>query len=155
LVHAAGGDVPPGAVRAELKRAGAVTELENGRLRAAKRYFVPADFDEKAIAVIAGILFPNIATIAHNTNPTRTTDGFIHRFAYSNRLDVKSTVMFRKWARSEATNFVEHVDDWLASHEPDADVSEEDQSRKVAGVGVFYYEGPATGYDAASDQHGG
>lgn len=152
LVHAAGGDVPPGAVRAELKRAGAVSELEDGRLRAVKRYFVPADFDEKAVTVISSILFPNIATIAHNTNPDRTTDGFIHRFAYSNRLNAPSTLMFRKWARAEVTNFVEHVDDWLASHESGEEALEEGQSEQVAGVGVFYYEGPVKGYDEGCEQ---
>jgi Family of unknown function (DUF6502) len=40
LVRAVAGDVPPGAVRAELRRAGAVVDLEDGSLQAVKRYYV-------------------------------------------------------------------------------------------------------------------
>ena len=42
LLRIAGGDVPPGAVRAELLGAGAIVELESGMLRVLKRHFVPA-----------------------------------------------------------------------------------------------------------------
>ncbi len=83
LVRAVGGDVPPGAVRAELFRAAAVQELENGLLRPTKRYFVPGDFDEKAITVMSGMLFPFISGVDHNSNPARKTAGFIQRIAYA------------------------------------------------------------------------
>lgn len=142
LVRAVAGDVPPGAVRAELKRAGAIVDLEDGRLQAVKRYYVPGDVDEKAITVISGLLFPMAAGIAHNTNPARTSDGFIQRFAFSDNLDAEARFEFRHWSRIQATRFIESMDDWLAEHEVMDGASVSEPTRPTAGIGVFYYEGP-------------
>lgn len=140
LVKVAGGDVPPGAVRAELLRATAVAELENGSLRAVKRYFVPGDFDEKAITILSGILYPMIGGVEHNSNPNRRTPGFIQRFAFG-KLSVEHRPEFREWSRSEATNFVESVDDWLVSHGADS-TTQGTADDTISGVGVFFFEGP-------------
>ena len=138
LVKAVGGDVPPGAVRAELFRAAAVQELENGLLRPTKRYFVPGDFDEKAITVLSGMLFPFISGVDHNSNPARKSAGFIQRIAYA-RLSPEDREAFRVWSRAEATRFIESIDDWLIAREVMANESADDP---ISGVGVFYYEGP-------------
>lgn len=142
LVRAVAGDVPPGAVRAELKRAGAIIELDDGSLQAVKRYYVPGDVDEKAITVISGMLFPMAAGIAHNANPVRTADGFIQRFAFSDHLDPQSRLEFKHWSRMQATHFIESMDDWLAVHEYTAEGDQPVSDRATAGIGVFYYEGP-------------
>lgn len=142
LVRAVAGDVPAGAVRAELKRAGAIVDLDSGSLRAVKRYYVPGSFDEKAITVMSGMLFPLAAGVAHNSNPNRAAEGFIQRFAFSDSLAASQVPEFRRWSRLEATKFIEAMDDWLAQHEssvPDPDAQDE---RRTAGIGVFYYEGP-------------
>jgi hypothetical protein len=138
LVKAVGGDVPPGAVRAELFRATAVKELENGLLRPTKRYFVPGDFDEKAITVMSSMLFPLISGVDHNSNPTRKSAGFIQRIAYA-RLSPEDREAFRVWSRAEATRFIESIDDWLIAREV---VVNETVDAPISGVGVFYYEGP-------------
>lgn len=143
LVRAVAGDVPPGAVRAELKRAGAVLDLEDGSLRAIKRYYVPGDVDEKAITVISGMLFPMTAGIAHNANPSRTSDGFIQRFAFTDNLDASARLEFRRWSRDQATRFIESMDDWLADHETTSHDGLSSSATTTAGIGVFYYEGPA------------
>lgn len=143
LVRAVAGDVPPGAVRAELKRAGAVIDVDDGSLQAIKRYYVPGDVDEKAITVMSGMLFPMAAGIAHNTNPARTADGFIQRFAFSDNLDPQSRVAFRHWSRMQATRFIESMDDWLAAHEGTAGADQPTLHGETTGIGVFYYEGPA------------
>lgn len=142
LVHAVAGDVPPGAVRAELKRAGAVVELENGVMQVTKRYYVPGNVDERAITTISGMFFPLAAGLAHNTDPNRTSDGFIQRFAFSDKLAPALVPAFRHWARFEATKFIESMDDWLAAHEESGVGSDRREGPLRAGVGVFYYEGP-------------
>ncbi|MGB5103435.1 MAG: DUF6502 family protein [Steroidobacteraceae bacterium] len=143
LVHAVAGDVPPGAVRAELRRAGAIIEHDDGGIQVTKRYYVPGSVDERAITTISGMFFPLAAGLAHNTNPTRESDGFIQRFAFSDRLPPALIPAFRYWARAEAIRFIESMDDWLAAHE----VTGTDQKRHEvparAGIGVFYYEGPS------------
>lgn len=142
LVRAVAGDVPPGAVRTELKQAGAVIEFDDGRLRAQKRHYVPGNVDEKAIITVSGMLFPLAAGLAHNTNPKRTSDGFIQRFAFSQNLSRSAIEVFRKWARSQAIKFIESTDDWLAENEcsPGEFVDGDGQGQTV-GMGVFYYEG--------------
>jgi hypothetical protein len=143
LVRAVAGDVPPGAVRAELKRSGAVMELPEGVLRAVRRYYVPGDVDEKAITVISGMLFPMAAGIAHNTNPARASDGFIQRFALSDRIDSRIIPEFRKWSREKSTQFIESIDDWLAHAERTDSAEQSSGDAPVVGIGVFYYEGPS------------
>jgi hypothetical protein len=138
LVRAVAGDVPPGAVRAELLRAAAMIELENGMLRPTKRYFVPGDFDEKAITVMAGMLHPFLGGLDHNSNPQRSSAGFIQRIAYA-KLPPDDRERFRAWSREQATKFIEAVDDWLMRRQISP---EDDGGEPMSGVGVFYYEGP-------------
>jgi hypothetical protein len=143
LVKAVAGDVPPGAVRAELRKAGAIVEMDDGRIAAVKRYYVPGNVDEKAITVLSNLLFPLAAGIEHNSNPDRKADGFFQRFVFSERLLPGVVPVFRSWSRSEATKFVESVDDWIAAHELDAVAARENgPTNEIAGIGVFYYEGP-------------
>jgi hypothetical protein len=148
LVRAVAGDVPSGAVRAELKRAGAIAETSDGRLLPTKRYYVPGNVDEKAITVMSGMLFPLAAGIDHNSRPGRTADGFIQRFAFSDGLSAESVPAFRAWSRREAVRFIESVDDWIAENEsPGKSASHRHGGLPViSGVGVFYYEGPVAEY---------
>lgn len=145
LVRAVAGDVPPGAVRAELKRAGAVIDLEDGRLRVVKRYYVPGNVDEKTITAMSGVVFPLTAGVVHNTDPARISQGFIQRFAWSESLDPAAVPAFRDWSRERATIFIEQMDDWLAEHEVASRQVSRDGStdNPIVGIGVFYYEGPS------------
>ena len=144
LVRAVAGDVPSGAVRAELRRAGAIAETSDGRVVPTKRYYVPGDVDEKAIAVMSAMLFPLAAGIDHNSRPGRTTDGFIQRFAYSDSLSRDMVPAFREWSRREAVKFIESMNNWLAENEsPNKLLSQRSGGLpEIAGIGVFYYEGP-------------
>jgi Family of unknown function (DUF6502) len=150
LVRSVSGDIPLGAIRAELKQAGAIDELENGTVCALKRYYIPSAFDEKAIAGIPRILFPLAATMAYNANPRRTTQGYIQRFAYSHSLSPGSVDDFRRWSRIQATDFIESIDSWLGAREQPSSGDAHAVSRPLVGVGVFYYEGPAA-EDSISD----
>lgn len=143
LVRAVAGDVPAGAVRAELKRAAAIVENDDGSIEVRKRYYVPGNVDEKAITVISGMLFPMAASVEHNANPSRRTDGFIQRFAFSESLSAAAATLFRKWARGESTKFIEAIDNWLATYEGFEPPGSTQESQLRAGVGVFYYEGPS------------
>jgi hypothetical protein len=145
LVRAVAGDVPPGAVRAELKRAGAIVEIEDGRLRVMKRYYVPGSVDEKAITVMSGMVFPLACGIVHNADPSRTVSGFIQRYAFSQTLPPEAVERFRVWSRERATLFSEQMDDWLAQNEEQGTVASADakSTYRNAGIGVFYYEGPS------------
>jgi hypothetical protein len=148
LVRAVAGDVPPGAVRAELRKAGAVLEAQAGYIVATKRFFVPGNADEKAITSLSALVFPLMAGIDHNSEPSRSSDGFIQRFAYSDSLAPGMTPVFREWSRSEATRFIESIDDWLAEHEVPQDEGAQVGERGIVGIGVYYYQGPTADYVA-------
>jgi hypothetical protein len=137
LVKIAGGDVPPGAVKAELLAAGAITELESGMLRALKRHFIPGSVDEKLVFGLTHILFPVLEGLARNTSDV-AREPWVQRLAYSRRLLPSALPLFRHIARERCSDFVRSVDDWLVSHEaePDADCV----SVMSVGVGVFYFE---------------
>jgi hypothetical protein len=137
LVRVAGGDVPPGAVKAELLAAGAAVELESGMLKALKRHFVPGSVDEKLVFGLTHILFPVLEGMARNTGGV-AKEPWVQRLAYSRRLLPSALPLFRHIARERCGDFVQSVDDWLVSHEADREA--EHGPVMSVGVGVFYFE---------------
>ena len=142
LVRSVAGDVPLGAVRAELKQAGAIEELGDGTVQALKQYYVPGDFDEKALTAIVGSLFTLAATTEHNANRERTSPGYVQRFAYSHSLQGEAMDQFRRWSRIQATDFIESMDRWLGANEPADSTMADMSSGQIVGVGVYFYQGP-------------
>lgn len=152
LVRAAGGDVPPGAVRAELSDASSIFEAEDGLLQPVKRYFVPADVGEELVVGFAHIVTPVLEGLARNTD-IACTQPFIQRLAYSDRLMPSTVPHFREVARDRASEFVQIIDDWLSSHEMRNELIAGDNCR--VGLGVFYYEGqPPLEHPAAAEVTG-
>jgi hypothetical protein len=136
LVKRVGGDVPAGAVRAELIAAGAIVELPNGRLRALKRFFVPATLDEDLVIGFAFVVAPVLETLSHNiSNPS---SALIQRTAYSDHLSEEALSNFRRISHEQAEGLITAIDKWLSLNES-AEVNAEDSSKR-AGVGVFYFE---------------
>ena len=143
LVRAVAGDVPPGAVRARIEESWRHLDTETGNIVATKRFFVPGNADEKTITALSGILFPLMSGIDHNSEPCRSNDGFIQRFAFSDNLAPNLIPVFRDWSRSEATKFIESVDDWLAEHECKPTDDGQTDGRGIVGIGVYYLlQGP-------------
>lgn len=137
LVKAAGGDLPAGAVRAELLAAGAVVETVDGDLRAVKRHFVPADVGEELLVGFTHMIIPVVEGVARNTDE-RCAAPFIQRLVYSDRLAPDAAPLFRRVARDQVTGFVQSVDDWLSANElPDTEAVPSCRY----GIGVFYFEG--------------
>ena len=136
LVRRVGGDVPAGAVRAELLSAGGMLELPNGKFRAQKRFFVPSAYGEDLIVGLAFIVGPVLETLRHNLEKPEAA--FIQRVAYSDHLPNASVESFRRLSHDQAEQLMQRVDQWLATHEKDEGVPE-DAERRV-GLGVFYFE---------------
>jgi len=136
LVKRVGGDVPAGAVRAELLSAGGMIELSNGRFRAQKRFYVPSDFGEDLVVGFAFIVAPMMETLSHNLG--NSASAFIQRVAYSDHIPSGDVPLFRQFGHANAEDFMQGIDQWLASHES-AGIAETNIERRV-GVGVFYFE---------------
>lgn len=149
LVRAAGGDVPPGAVRAELVEAGAVAELYDGRMRPTKRYFVPADVGKDLLVGFTHFVSPLLAGLARNTD-RNCSQPFFQRLAFSDRLTASTVPLFRELSNEHSSSFLQTIDDWLSTNESNLDLPA--SSLHSVGVGVFYYESSAT--DDGDDQEG-
>lgn len=151
IVKAAGGDVPAGAVRAELLAADAVLEAEGGALMPTKRHFVPADVGEELLVGFTHMVIPVLEGLARNTDD-RCVAPFIQRLVYSDRLSPAAVPLFRQVARDRVTGFVQSVDDWLSPNETDD--ADGDKPYRF-GIGVFYYEGVPSVFTEPSDSaHG-
>jgi hypothetical protein len=139
LVKRVGGDVPAGAVRAELLAARGMTELPNGRFRAQQRFYIPSEFGEDLVVGLAFIVSPMLETLSHNlTSPPKA---FFQRVAYSDHVPESDIGLFRAYGHADAAEFMERVDRWLAEHEDKAASVSENVDRRV-GIGVFYFENP-------------
>lgn len=147
LVRAAGGDVPAGAVRAELLDAGALVELADGQLRATKRHYIPADVGEDLLVGLTHFVSPVLTGLVRNTDPI-CSQPFIQRLAYSDRLTASSVLLFREISKELTSLFLRTVDDWLSVNESKVDPPSPtlpSLNTHRAGLGVFYYESPITG----------
>lgn len=138
LVKRVGGDVPAGAVRAELLSAGGMVELGNGRFRVQKRHFIPAAFNEDLIVGFAFIVAPLLETMRHNLeNPS---EAFIQRVSYSDHLPDGKRLAFREFAHQNAEGLMQSVDKWFGQH--DETIGETEDVERRVGLGVFYFERP-------------
>ncbi|MGB5345752.1 MAG: DUF6502 family protein, partial [Woeseia sp.] len=67
LVKKHGCDIPPGAMRTELKRIDAIRETDAGMLQVLKRNVSGLDVHERLVTGLAKVLYPAALTISHNT----------------------------------------------------------------------------------------
>jgi hypothetical protein len=144
LVKKYAGDIPEGAIRKELIRAGTVAEDASGLLVVQERYFYPAAFNEDFMRNAAFALKNLGETLVHNaqlagdeTSPAPIRHGRFERFAWTDRLNEPAIEEFKQWVRSEGTRFIEQADDWIGKHEiAGADTG----NRRTAGVGLYYFQ---------------
>jgi hypothetical protein len=147
LVRKYAGDIPPGAMRKELLRAGTVTEDDAGNLCVRARYFTPGDFDEDFVRNAAFALRSLGDTLVYNaTLAAKTRSGEavpsprrFERFAWTDRLTSRSIEALQQWVHTEGTSFVEAADTWIGEHESASNAIRADERRTV-GVGVYYFE---------------
>ncbi len=140
LVKKFGGDIPPGAMRTELKRIGAIAELDGGRLMARTRSVVGLDDHEKLISGLAHVLYPAALTMAHNTSVESDGDSWVHLSASAQSVRPSDLGRIRRVSSDRAKAFIESVDDYFGAHETLYDSESEVASERAVGIGVFYFE---------------
>jgi len=128
------------AVRAELKRSGAIIDREDGSLQAVKRYYVPGNVDEKAITVMS------VWSSDDSRSCPQFRSGARIRRIHSEICFLGQSRSIRcapvsHWSRAQATKFIEAMDDWLAEHESEVSLGGGEAQLQPVLVS-FYYEGP-------------
>ena len=140
LVRQYGGDIPPGAMRTELKRVGAIEEDEQGNLSVLKRTFRPEGDHESLVASLVHAVYPLVATVSHNTDPDRVGSTWAQRIAFSQAVKTDDVPRLKRIAADRIGAFSESIDDLFMAYETLSEPEPRDEGTLTIAVGVFYFE---------------
>lgn len=140
LVRKHGGDVPPGAMRTELKRIEALQVEDDGRLRPLKRAAYNVDLHDRLIGGLAGIIYPAALNLAHNLESDDESDRWINWAATSKFVRDSDRGRIMRISSDRITEFVEAIDDMYGAYETLYDRDSRPTETRAVGVGVFYFE---------------
>ena len=146
LVKKYGGDIPPGAMRTELKRVGAVNEDDSGQLTVQMKFFRPFDRDEQLQRALSQALYGLALNIDHNISRD-IDESWVERTAFSTRIRRGDNSRVRRISQDRAIEFVESVNDLFSAYETIYSEDEPEVESTTVGVGVYYFE--SDGQDAA------
>jgi len=137
LVRQCAGDIPPGAMRTELKRIGAVKETENGLLEVTTREHFPQDADGRLMIGINHGLRQLAATVAFNSDPeqeiTRT-----QKFVDSPLVSKRIVPALQAELDARLSEFAVTIDDRFSEIERESRIDGEGDKVSV-GVGLYFY----------------
>lgn len=139
LVKKYGGDIPPGAMRTELKRVGALDENKDGELTVTKKYFRPVDQDDQLKRALSQAMYGLALTIDHNLGES-DEQSWVERIAFSPRIRPDDRSRVRRIAQDRASEFVESVNDLFSAYETIYSDDKSDSISTTVGVGVYYFE---------------
>jgi hypothetical protein len=140
LVKRYGGDIPPGAMRTELKRISAIEFDDQGMLVALKRAPYSTDTREKLIGGLAKIIYPAALNLVHNMDDedsnwwinVAVTSKYIHDSDRGRIMTVSS---------ERLKELSESLDDMYGAYEAlNVRNQDDDMPGKAVGVGLFYFE---------------
>ncbi len=140
LVKAHGGDVPPGAMRTEMKRVGVVEEGDDGALRVVARALRPDSDHQRLVTTLVHGAYAHLSNIAHNTEPGSSEYKWASRYAYTTSLQNSGAGQLRRIAKDRISDFAESIDDVFIAYEALHDDSDKSGEGNPVAVGVFYFE---------------
>lgn len=140
LVRRFGGDIPPGAMRTELKRVGAIREDEHGNLHVVRRSVTPAGQHDNLIAALAHSAYPLLSTIAHNVHTEDAGDRWAQFTAFTQAVKSSDVPRVRRISFDRLVEATESFDDLFMAYESLHEADKEETHRNTIAVGVFYFE---------------
>ncbi len=121
LVHRYAGDIPPGAMRVELMRAGAVADVSNGEILPTRVHYIPEDVDEKFVRSMFFALANLAATLVHNANVNNQKNSanirLFERYVWTARISPSDAEEFKTLAQGKAMKMLSELDDWIGARE--------------------------------------
>jgi hypothetical protein len=138
LVRRVAPALPAVAMIKELKSAGALEELADGRLWPVKRAYVPRPLAAERLRLWSSVLSDISSTIEHNFDADRGAPTRFERRAVNLRVDRRALPEFTKLLEREGQTFLERMDDWLSAHVAKTEEDSDDAIR--VGVGVYQIE---------------
>jgi hypothetical protein len=146
LVKKYGGDIPPGAMRTELKRVNAIEEDSDGNLTVKRRHIRPVDKEQVIQTAIGRALFGLAHAINHNLDNV-DQHGWLQRLASTTRIRVEDKPRVRRISRDRAEEFITSIDDLFSAYETIYPDESTEKGKSVVGVGVYYFESDLEGVE--------
>lgn len=140
LVRRFGGDIPPGAMRTELKRIKAIEETNDGKLRVLKRNVSGREVNERLADGLEYLIYPTALALANNTGLQSGEETWVMRTAATSRVRESDVPRLRRISSDRLAEFVESIDDLFAAYETLHDDDPSESSERAVGVGVIYFE---------------
>jgi uncharacterized protein DUF6502 len=140
LVKAYGGDVPPGAMRTEMRRVGVIKEGEDGVLHVVTRTLRPDSDHQNLITTLVHGAYAYMSTVDHNTDSSLSESTWPSRIASTTALRVNDTRQLRRIAKDRISDFAESIDDVFITFEAMHDDNENTGEGNAVAVGIFYFE---------------
>ena len=139
LVKQHSGDIPPRAILDELLRVGTVAMDEDGRIHLLSDGFVPRTGEKDKLHILGTDVQFLLSTIDYNLQQNSLTPRFQRKVAYNN-LPVEALPEFRELSAEKAQALLIELDRHLSKHDRDINPKVKGSSRKVAGLGIYYFE---------------
>jgi hypothetical protein len=134
------GDVRPITVLRELLDARAVRKLEDGRVEALARNYIPKPTDEQLIRLWGTVLADVADVYVHNMTRSPRSPTRFERAAKNTRMPLSAAPAFREFLEREGQAFLERTDAWLAENAVKEDKGDPKEPTTRLGVGVYHID---------------
>jgi hypothetical protein len=141
-------DIPPGAMKGTLQKAGVVTEDNHGLLKVSQPFFYSRQFDEDFVRGLAFSLANHGSTLLYNATLHQRADlsvaqksqlSRLERGVWSEHLSPAAIENFKVWVHQTAPQFLEDANRVIG--ESELPKSQWDSfPKRAVGVAIFYYE---------------
>ena len=132
------GDIPQGAVIAELNRVGALETQANGLVMLKRRSFLPAGFNEEKLRILANQYEDLGSTVIFNLDDVDQPR--MQRYVVNDAIPADRVKEFQELATALGQALLERLDDWLS----DCQVTNEDPDQNVrtvrTGLGMYFFK---------------
>jgi hypothetical protein len=142
------GDIPPGAMRATLHKAGVIEQDAQGLLIVRQPFFYSRAFNEDFVRGLAfslsnlGSTLVNNAAVFQETKLSREKKAELYRLergVWSEHLSEAGATRFKSWVDEAAPRFLEEANRLIGENElPKSEWSQ--RPPRAVGIGLFYYE---------------
>ena len=141
LVKKFGGDVPPGAMRTELKRMDLVAEDEDGSLLVKSRTLVPPDSTDNLMTCLVHRVYPLLATTVKNTEPHKVRGEGVAQFStYSLSIDQGDRTRLKRISYDRLSEMAVSFDDLFSTFGSTSNGQDKKIENPVVSVGLYYFE---------------
>jgi hypothetical protein len=148
LVTRRAGDIPPGAMRVTLQKAGVLSQDASGSLVVNQAFTFQHTFDEDFIRGIAFSLANLGTTTVHNTRLTQRPElslaqkrelARMERNVWSEHLDARAIAQFKAWVDQAGPRFLEEANHLIGRLELPRS-QWDSHTPRVVGVGLYYFD---------------